>query len=172
LGTKAVEYTVTFDGENACQYAYGALIAKPADPTKEGTKECDFVFDGWYNGETKWNFETDTVAGNMNLLAKFSEEMRMYTVSFNISGRDDIKLDSVAVAYGTNYDLMNLFTDKQVKGYSYSVTVNGVDKASVKVTGDVTVDIVFTKALDSEETSGGCFGSGDDSGGNRDCSLL
>lgn len=43
-------------------------ISKPSDPTKSGLR-----FDGWYNGEKKWDFETDTVTRTaMILTAKWS----------------------------------------------------------------------------------------------------
>lgn len=43
-------------------------ISKPSDPTKSGLR-----FDGWYNGEKKWDFETDTVTRTaMILTAKWT----------------------------------------------------------------------------------------------------
>ena len=32
-----------------------------------------YTFDGWYNGETKWNFDTDTVSSNLNLVSVFNK---------------------------------------------------------------------------------------------------
>lgn len=43
-------------------------ISKPDDPTKSGLR-----FDGWYNGEKKWDFEADTVTRTgMTLTAKWT----------------------------------------------------------------------------------------------------
>ena len=48
----------------------GKVTDRPADPTREG-----YVFKGWYgyvdgnNGPVMWDFENDTVSGNMVLLA-------------------------------------------------------------------------------------------------------
>ena len=47
----------------------GALLEKPADPTKEG-----FEFDGWYKDEaltSPWNFSTDRISGETTLYAKW-----------------------------------------------------------------------------------------------------
>lgn len=46
---------------------YGETIEKPEDPTREG-----YAFDGWYKDldkTEKWDFENDTVLGNLTLFA-------------------------------------------------------------------------------------------------------
>ena len=141
-------YSVTFDGANATEYAYGSKIEKPADPTKESTAEYDYAFDAWYNGETEWDFENGTVVGNVNLVAKYTETKRSYTVTFNVTG-NDVQLDPVEVEYGTDYDLSNLLADMDLTNYVYSISVGGVEKLSVFVIADVTVDVAFTKKDDA-----------------------
>ena len=144
-------YSVTFDGANATKYAYGSKIEKPADPTKESTAKYDFAFDAWYNGETEWDFENGTVVGNVNLVAKYTETKRSYTVTFNVTG-NDVQLDPVEVEYGTDYDLSNLLEGMDLTNYVYSISVGGVEKLSVRVIADVTVDVAFTKK-DNANTS-------------------
>ena len=150
-------YTVTIDGVEQT-VEEGSKATKPeTEPTKESTVEFDFVFDGWYNGETKWDFENDVVTGNLELVAKYTEITRKYTVSFNVTGNDAITLDPVEVEYGTNYDLSKLLEGKDVTDYTYSISVNGVEKAGIKVVGDTTVDVVFTKkANDDKKSDKGC----------------
>ncbi len=49
---------------------YGEKLEKPADPVKEGK-----YFAGWYKDidlREEWDFENDTVSGNMTLYAKWS----------------------------------------------------------------------------------------------------
>ncbi len=82
-----ITYTVSFnsDGGSAVAEQYiekGMKATKPTAPTK-----ADHVFDGWYNGETKWNFDTDTVNGNVTLTAKWKVT---YTVTFNSNGGSDV----------------------------------------------------------------------------------
>ena len=75
------KYAVKIGDGEATEAEYGSLLEKPeTDPTKEPTVSTVYAFDGWYNGETKWNFETDTVTGNVTLVAKFTESTRKYTV--------------------------------------------------------------------------------------------
>lgn len=50
---------------------YGEKIPRPADPTREGK-----YFAGWFSDierEHPWNFDTDTVEGNMTLYAGWSD---------------------------------------------------------------------------------------------------
>ena len=49
---------------------YGEKLSIPNEPEKEG---YDFI--GWFNkdGKTEWNFDSDTVKGNIHLYAKFEE---------------------------------------------------------------------------------------------------
>lgn len=50
----------------------GEKISCPEDPTKEG-----FSLEGWYSDmdlQNRWDFDKDTVSGNMTLYAKWTEE--------------------------------------------------------------------------------------------------
>ena len=157
--TEKAYYTVTIGGVEQT-VEEGSKVAKPAtDPTKESTAEFDYTFDGWYNGETKWNFDTDTVNSDLELVAKYTETKRKYTIMFNVTGNDAIELNPVVVEYGTAYDLSNLLNGKDVSGYTYTIKVNGEDKLSVKVIGDVTVNVAFTKKADNAGADAGCKGS-------------
>ena len=152
-------YTVTIDGV-AQSVKQGEKVVKPdVEPTKEATVEFTFTFDGWYNGETKWDFANDVVTGNLTLVAKYIETKNVYTITFNVTGNDAITLDPVQVEYGTSYDLSKLFDGMDVSDYTYMIQIDGADKVSVKVVGDVTVDVIFTKKSDNNSTSAGCMGS-------------
>ena len=151
----AIEYTVTFDGENEIKVAYGEKISEPATPTKEPTVETEFEFDGWYLGEKKWDFAADVVEGDMNLVAKFNEVARKYTITFNVKGYKGFTLESVRVAYGSTFDLSNILDGKDTSGYTYTISVGGVEKLAILVEGDVTVDVTFTKVSGGKTGCGG-----------------
>ena len=151
--TTEVYFTATI-GEDTVTVHAGTKLDKPVDPTKESTAEFAYIFDGWYNGETKWDFDSDVVMSDITLTAKFIETKRVYTITFNVTGNDQVTLNPVQVEYGTSYDLSKLLDGVDVSGYTYTIQVNGADKLSVKVIGDVTVDVTFTKkAEDSAQTS-------------------
>ena len=85
----AREYAVTYYGEDgeteikSERVANGAKLTKPANPTKEPTNEYEYEFDGWYNGETKWDFEQNVMpAADLTLTAKFTASERRYRVHF------------------------------------------------------------------------------------------
>jgi uncharacterized repeat protein (TIGR02543 family) len=77
-------HTVAFDsgegsGVESVRALNGSVIAQPANPT---LANCDF--EGWYRETaytTRWNFATDTVAGDLTLYARWT-----VTVSFNANG--------------------------------------------------------------------------------------
>lgn len=114
---------VTFDFMNGTpSYSYvveaGSLITPPEEPVNRG-----LVFNGWYNGKQKWNFEKDTVTEDVTLTAKWEFSENFYdndpkagvktessdvrVMSFNIlasdwsnkpavKGRDDLVRDVVS----------------------------------------------------------------------------
>lgn len=60
---------------------YGETISQPDNPTRDG-----FVFDGWYMDIDKtqpWDFDIDTVTGNMTLYAKWVSEANVESPSGN-----------------------------------------------------------------------------------------
>lgn len=62
----------------------GSLITKPVDPIREG-----YVFIGWYNGRTAWNFDEDIVSKNVILNAHWSPET--FFVAFDTTGGTTIE---------------------------------------------------------------------------------
>ena len=78
----AEKVTVTI-GDKTVEAEIGSKLNKPADPEKESTEQYDYVFDGWYNGDEKWDFENDTVQGEMTLTPRFTETLRKYQVNFD-----------------------------------------------------------------------------------------
>ena len=70
---KARTFTVTFDGENAQECGFGGKVTAPETPVKENTATHTYEFIGWFNGDKQWNFETDLVTSNMNLVSKWNE---------------------------------------------------------------------------------------------------
>ena len=70
----------------------GSHAAEPSAPSKSG-----HIFMGWYtdSGLTNaWNFDSDTVNGDMTLYAKW--EVIHYTVSFNTNGGNGVSNQGVA----------------------------------------------------------------------------
>lgn len=65
--------TVSFDGVTSDKtYRYGDTIEKPADPVKE-TDEFVYTFIGWYNGDVEWDFASDVIQGNLELVSKWEQ---------------------------------------------------------------------------------------------------
>ncbi|MBQ5781964.1 MAG: InlB B-repeat-containing protein [Oscillospiraceae bacterium] len=97
-GSDVEKQTVTF----------GELITKPQDPTREG-----YTFDGWYKDiylKEKWNFDTDTVTGNMVLYAGWTTPV---TAPVDDGGFPWWKV-AAAVLIGILLLIILLFTGKRV----------------------------------------------------------
>ncbi len=82
------KYTVTFEYDNGkedskLEVEYGSTIEEPKKPTKKG-----YTFAGWYNGNEKYDFNTQ-VKSNLTLTAKWSEiSTTSYTVEHYLMGLD------------------------------------------------------------------------------------
>ena len=79
LGTPV---TVTIDPDNGSSateqtVASGSVITEPEEPAKDG-----FTFDGWYNGDTEFDFDNDTVTSDITLTAKWKNS-HTHTWSYN-----------------------------------------------------------------------------------------
>jgi len=88
-------FTVTFDSAegtavDAQTVADGAIATEPTAPTKDG-----FTFDGWYNGEDKYDFTTPVTA-DITLTAKWVVKAVEYTVTFDSNGGSAVDAQTVA----------------------------------------------------------------------------
>ncbi|MCH5163443.1 MAG: InlB B-repeat-containing protein, partial [Clostridiales bacterium] len=119
---EVTKYTVTFNtnGGNAIDSAQvdkDGKVTRPADPTK-----TDFNFVGWYKDEAltlEWDFDTDTVTGDITLYAKWeakqvTPEVTKYTVTFETNGGNTI--DSVKVDKDGK---VTRPTDPEKEGYTF-----------------------------------------------------
>ncbi len=93
-----IQYSVTFDYQttgisSTVQFAdYGTKLTEPKAPTRVG---YDFV--GWYNGDVEWDFDADTVKGDITLKAVWMPIT--YTVTFDSNGGSVV--NSMLIEYGS-----------------------------------------------------------------------
>lgn len=78
--TEQKTYTVTFDSAGGTEIKSvtakeGALIAEPDAPARTSFDK-QYIFTGWFYEGELWNFDADTVSGNITLTASWvlSEE--------------------------------------------------------------------------------------------------
>ena len=149
----AREYDVKFGEDATAKVAYGSKLTKPeTDPTKDMTVDKVYTFDGWYNGETKWNFDTDTVKDDVTLVAKFTETARKYTVTITFVGleKDEVTLQ---VEYNGTVDFSAYAED----GYNMTIKNGETEITELTVTGDVNITITYAKKPAAAKK--GCGGS-------------
>ena len=65
---------------------HGSPVAKPTDPTRDG-----YEFDGWFNGETEWDFNTAITAA-ITLKAKWT---KVHSVTFDSDGGSEVAAQTI-----------------------------------------------------------------------------
>lgn len=147
-------YQITFvngDETQVVEVNVGEVIQEPETPTKEAVGYINYVFDGWYNGDVKWNFETDKPEGDLTLTAKFNEVLATYTVTF--MNADGSKFAVSNVTHGEKVTAPTGTPVAPVKeGYSYTFEgwYNGEEKWNFEngtVESDLTLTPKFTETL-------------------------
>ncbi len=149
------EYDVKFGEADAAKVAYGSKLTRPADPTKDMTADKVYTFDGWYVGDTKWDFDADTVKGDVTLVAKFNETARKYAVTITFVGleKDEVVLQ---VEYNGTVDFSAYAED----GYNMTVKNGENEIGELTVTGDVNITVTYAKKpAASKKGCGGSVGS-------------
>jgi uncharacterized repeat protein (TIGR02543 family) len=139
-------WTVTFNAQQGGAVSpitdakNGEVIAKPGDPLREG-----YRFAGWYKeaaGTNAWNFETDTVARNTTLYAKW---IRVWTVVFDTHDGSPVAdadvLNGEAVAKPADPTLENCVFEGW---YTEAAYANKWDFAADTVTAGLTLHARWT----------------------------
>jgi len=77
-------YTVTLDSQGAGEFAAqtverGGRVERPKSPSKTG-----YSFDGWYLGDERWSFSSDTVETDITLTARYIPIE--YSISYDLGG--------------------------------------------------------------------------------------
>ena len=96
---KHKSFTVNFDSDGGSSVAPAKVFVndtldRPELPTKEG---YDLV--GWYNGEERWNFISDTVTEDVTLTAKW-EPSGPYKFDYEVIDPENIELRSFKIPEG------------------------------------------------------------------------
>ncbi|MBQ8426017.1 MAG: InlB B-repeat-containing protein, partial [Clostridia bacterium] len=125
------------------QVASGNKIQKPENPSK-----VFFVFAGWYNGETLWNFETDVMKSNITLTAKFEPLDDINGVFINISGYELKENDTYKKHYykavSNSVEQYDFNDDIEVgEGLTWSISYKDVEQISGAINLEMG-DNVFT----------------------------
>ena len=116
----AMTYAVIFDSKDGSEVATqtveeNATLTEPTNPTRSG-----YTFDGWYLGETKFDFTTKITA-NITLVAKWTKVEEKENTSSSTTNKETVTKYTVKFNYGYS----NKVTSKSVeKGKTVSKPSN------------------------------------------------
>lgn len=145
---QARAYVVSFvsDGVEVAKSArtrVGETVAAPqAIPEKAPSATLSYTFEGWYNGKTEWNFETDTVNGPLTLTARYSVSPRQYSVIFK-NGETETEENYIYGAPVRKPADPASYTEGSYK-YEFAGWVNAKGEQWNFTTGIVTEDMVLS----------------------------
>ena len=143
-----IEYKVQFDPNGGTwdgssesiiqQVADGSIASvKPADPVRPG-----YTFTGWwYNGES-WNFETDTVSGDLTLTAGWTEDTYTLIIVWG-NGNNNEVIDNLT--YGRTYNV----NAPEWQGHTFSHWVDADGNTWTPGTTQITADTTITAVWDT-----------------------
>ena len=157
-GWDEILYTVTYQSNGGSAVASvsnlssGSKLTKPADPSRSG-----YTFAGWYQDAActdEWDFDTDTVSGNMTLYAGWTEILPVVTGVTVTPAAADVK-------QGKTQQFTAVLTGTNVSGVAVTWTVTGAKDTATAIdsTGKLTVGSKETEDLTVTATAGGKTGT-------------
>jgi uncharacterized repeat protein (TIGR02543 family) len=152
----STSFTVSFDSDGGSAVQTQSVTkdgnaTEPGNPVKypgaglyQGAPDAiSYAFDGWYNGDAKWNFSTDKVTQNITLKAKWtSGATRIETVAVNSVTAAVTHVKATPATYTLLID-QNINADAQTldvagvnltiigMGNERTITYNGATNASL-----------------------------------------
>ena len=164
-------------GEDEQLVVSGGKITRPSDPAGEP----GYTFAGWFNGDKKWDFDEDTVTGDITLIPKWTQgeepepEPETYTIAASAGAGGSIapsgsvnvekgKDQAFTITPSEGYEIADVVVD----GISVTVTDNSYTFADVQT--DHTIAVAFRETSEEPEPETytvtlynggeGAFGSG------------
>ena len=106
--------TITLDANGGIVSVNSVVVAYAKESTLPIPTRTGYVFDGWYNGETKYESIKWSSEGDITLTAKWIANK--YNVTF-----DDVRSDEIFITYNYNYsganDIIVALADGEVLAY-------------------------------------------------------
>ena len=96
---------------------WGGYVTDPMIAIREG-----YVFNGWFLGDKKWDFATNTITSDTTLVAQWTP--KEYTLTLDPSGGIYSGQTAVNLTYGSAYELMS----PTRKGYTFMGWFSGEER--------------------------------------------
>ena len=152
-GDEIYDVQYIMHGQSALNPITRSVNPLPA-PTKESTDAVDYTFSGW-SGSWKNDNETTAITSNVIFNAEYSETPREYTVRWRYyKGTNTQVSKSVKILYGESAEFIDEDLENNIPIRAAQSTddmghywlFDHWDKSTACVTGDITVNAVFSEA--------------------------
>ena len=123
-------FSVSFNSDGGTPERYetqsvdfnGTIATAPETPSKTG-----YTFEGWYNGDNKFEFGTTKVTGSIELKAKW--KIQTFTVSFDVNGGTG-EYANQTINYGEKMDATKV-SDPTMEGHNFLGWYDGDNKVDI-----------------------------------------
>ena len=130
---------VYFDDGDPIKVVVGEKVTPPTSPETYTVGEYDYIFDGWYNGAVKWDFENDVVEGDLHLASHFTKIPHRYKINVTYQGIDrDPSTYYLAKNKTLSFDVFAL------EGATFEVFLNNTKITTLVVENDVDLVVKYT----------------------------
>lgn len=130
---------IRYDDGEIIEVPIGSKLVAPPNPPTYREGEYDYVFDGWYFNGARWDFDHDTVEGDMHLIAHYKAVAPHLKVTVNFTGITKIS-ESYSLTKGSTLP----FDVFELEGATFVVYLDGQVITSLVVNDDVTITVDYT----------------------------
>lgn len=144
------DFTVTFDSKggtkvDAKKVRNGRTAEKPENPTRVGYK-----FDGWYLGETEYDFDNNRITADITLTAKWTEQLKLDTPEIT---RIDVSIITWNAVIGADAYKLEINGPKEVEPFVKEVTAPVCNEFKFEIPGIYTVSVTALSKSDPSKNS-------------------
>ena len=130
---------VYFDDAEPVEVVVGEKVTPPASPEPYTIDEYDYIFEGWYDGAVKWDFENNVVEGDLHLESHYTVIPHRYQINVTFKG-----IERNPETYYLAKDKVLSFDIFELEGATFEVFLNDSPITTLVVEHDTELVVKYT----------------------------